>query len=443
MPLQPALARRTLLTSLIAAAWGPTEVLDEVCTFAAMVAEAHLPIDAVPNVPDLFLFGFLHRQAGDAELAAQFLRKALAGLEHPETSYDMRVAVPPIVPLVAGVELLGQTVAFATGSSYADFARRTGALTVLPGALVALARVDVRQGRFADAEAGLTEVTQLVRATGAPGTPDITAELKLHVLCWRGDEAGALAAADELEAAGGRREPGFDLASADLAVLDLGKGRYPQAFERLEPITSEDRLGFGTLVLYDFIEAAARCGEHNAARIALARLAARATAGGTRLGLGILARSRALLEDDDAEERHREAITFLRGADSATDLARGHLVFGEWLRRRRRRREARTELTTAYELFADMGADAFAQRARIELEATGATARPRAPETATDLTPQEAQVARLVANGDTNREAAAKLFLSPATIEYHLRKVYQKLGVSSRTQLVRKIALEK
>ena len=131
-----------------------------------------------------------------------------------------------------------------------------------------------------------------------------------------------------------------------------------------------------------------------------------------------------------------------RETDSATDLARGHLVFGEWLRRRRRRREARTELLTAYELFADMGAAAFAERARIELEATGATARQRAVDTATDLTPQETQVARLVANGDTNREAAAKLFLSPATVEYHLGKVYQKLGVSSRTQLVRKMALE-
>src|ERR1700748_3799608 len=133
-----------------------------------------------------------------------------------------------------------------------------------------------------------------------------------------------------------------------------------------------------------------------------------------------------MLDDDDAEDRHREAITLTRGADSATDLARSHLAFGEWLRRRRRRWEARTELATAYELFADMGATAFAERARVELEATGARARQRVAETATDLTPQEAQVARLVANGDTNREAAAKLFLSPATIEYHLRKVYQK-----------------
>jgi DNA-binding CsgD family transcriptional regulator len=193
-------------------------------------------------------------------------------------------------------------------------------------------------------------------------------------------------------------------------------------------------------VLYDFIEAAARCGERAAAMIALDRLTTRVTAGAARLGFGLLARSRGLLDDTDAEEQHREAIALLRGADSATDLARSHLAFGEWLRRRRRRREARTELMTAHELFADMGAAAFAERARIELEATGARARQRLVETATDLTPQEAQVARLVANGDTNREAAAKLFLSPATIEYHLRKVYQKLGVSSRTQLVRKMA---
>jgi DNA-binding CsgD family transcriptional regulator len=177
--------------------------------------------------------------------------------------------------------------------------------------------------------------------------------------------------------------------------------------------------------------------------IALDRLATRATAGAARLGLGRLARSRGLLEEDDAEEQYRESITLIRGADSATELARSHLAFGEWLRRQRRRREARTELMTAYELFADMGAAAFAERARIELEATGAKSRQRVVETATDLTPQEAQVTRLVANGDTNREAAAKLFLSPATVEYHLKKVYQKLGVSSRTQLVRKMALER
>ena len=208
MPLQPTLARRTLLTSLIAASWAPTEVLEEVCKFAATIAEAHLSVDALHNVPDLFLFGFLHRQAGDAELAAQLLRKALTGLEHPETSDDMRVAIPPIVPLMAGVELLGENFGFVTGSSYADFARRTGALTVLPGALVALARVHVGQGRFADAEVELTEVAQLVRATGAPGSPDISAELKLFVLCWRGDEAGALAVADALGCGGGTARTG-------------------------------------------------------------------------------------------------------------------------------------------------------------------------------------------------------------------------------------------
>jgi DNA-binding CsgD family transcriptional regulator len=227
-------------------------------------------------------------------------------------------------------------------------------------------------------------------------------------------------------------------------VQDLSKGRYRQAFERLEPITSQDRLGFGTLMLPDFIEAAARSGEDTAAAVALDRLARRATAGAARLGLGRLARCRALLADDDEAEPHsRDSIELLGGANSATELARSHLVFGEWLRRQRRRREARTELMTAYELFADMGAAAFAERARIELEATGAKARKRVVDAATDLTPQESQVARLVANGDTNREAAAKLFLSPATVEYHLRKVYQKFGVSSRMQLMRKMALER
>jgi DNA-binding CsgD family transcriptional regulator len=206
----------------------------------------------------------------------------------------------------------------------------------------------------------------------------------------------------------------------------------------------EDRLAFGSLLLADFIEAAARSGQHPEAIAALGRLTARATAGAGRLGLGRLARCRALLAgDDQAEAHHRESIEALSAADSPTELARSRLVFGEWLRRRRRRTDARLELQTAYDMFGRLGAGGFAERARIELSATGATVRKRAAETATDLTPQEKQVAGLVAEGNTNREAAAKLFISQATVDYHLRKVYAKLGVSSRTQMARKLSLER
>jgi DNA-binding CsgD family transcriptional regulator len=264
----------------------------------------------------------------------------------------------------------------------------------------------------------------------------------IFLLCWRGDEAESQARAAALMAARPRPGPGHDLIAGHLAVLDLSAGRYKDAFDRLAPIVREDRLGFGTIMLPDFIEAAARCGEHEAAIAALDRLAARSVAGATHMGLGRLARCRGLLADaDEAEEHYRESIKLLGDSTSATDLARSRLMFGEWLRRQRRRSEARSELMTAYAMFADMGAAGFAERARIELGATGAKPRKRVPETANDLTPQESQVAKLVVAGHTNREVAARLFLSPATIDYHLRKVYQKLSVSSRVELTQQMAV--
>jgi hypothetical protein len=277
MPFHPALARRTLLSALISASWALTEVLEEVCSFAMTTLDAGLPAEDQRNVPDLFLLGFLHRLAGDAEGAAPLMRQALTDLAGSED--ELRAGVPPIVAAIAAVELLDESGAVMRGSSYAERARQAGALTVLPLALVALARAYIRQGLFDDAELALAEAVQLVRATGVPGIPDIAEEQRLLVLCWRGDEPEALALGTALSATEKWPEAGFDLPSASLAVLDLSKGRYRQAFERLEPITSQDRLGFGTLMLPDFIEAAARSGEDTAAAVALDRLARRATAG--------------------------------------------------------------------------------------------------------------------------------------------------------------------
>jgi RNA polymerase sigma factor (sigma-70 family) len=157
---------------------------------------------------------------------------------------------------------------------------------------------------------------------------------------------------------------------------------------------------------------------------------------GTDWALGIEARSQALLSDgDEAEEFYREAIARLGHTRVRVHLARAHLVYGEWLRRTGRRVKAREELRTAHELFTDFGAEAFAERARVELEATGERARKRTVETLDQLTPQETQIARLAAEGHTNREIAARLFISASTVEYHLRKTFRKLGVKSRTQL--------
>jgi DNA-binding CsgD family transcriptional regulator len=442
LTVDPPLARQTLLRALIASQFGTTAVFEEVRSFASTIAEVGLSVDDRSSAVDLFLFGFVHRFAGDAELAARLLRQALSDLERSD---ELLVAIPPIVPAIAGTELIDESVASLAASSYAEFARQAGALTVLPNALIVLARVSIIRGRFEDTEAALAEARQLAQATGAPGTPDFGASQRVFLLCWRGDEAEAFAQAAALEAAGQRPSPGADLVAGHLALLDLSKGRYQDAFERLEPIAREDRLSLGTMMLADFIEAAARSGRHTEAISGLDLLAARATAGAVRLGLGRLARCRALLADDDQAEGHyRTSIEVLSDANAPTELARSHLVFGEWLGRRRRRQDARSELETAYEMFAGMHADGFAERALIELSATGARA-PKAARTATEimsLTSREKQIAILVADGYTNSNVAAKLFISPATVDHHLRKIYQKLGVASRTQMARKINLE-
>jgi DNA-binding CsgD family transcriptional regulator len=172
---------------------------------------------------------------------------------------------------------------------------------------------------------------------------------------------------------------------------------------------------------------------------ALERLTEDTAVAGTDWGLGIAARSRALLTHGDAAESlYREAIVRLGRTRLRPELARAHLLYGEWLRRQRRRLDARTELRIAHEMFTGFGMEAFAERARVELEATGERARRRTVRTTDQLTAQEAQVARLAVKGDTNREIAARLFISPSTVEYHLRKAFRKLGVKSRTQLAQR-----
>ena len=164
-------------------------------------------------------------------------------------------------------------------------------------------------------------------------------------------------------------------------------------------------------------------------------------ASGTPWALGVEARSRALLSRKEAAEAlYQESIDRLQPTRLRLDLARAHLLYGEWLRRQRRRLDARNQLRVAHELFADFGMEAFAERARVELQATGEHARKRTVDTLDQLTPQEAQIAHLTANGNTNREIAAQLFISPSTVEYHLRKVFRKLDVKSRTQLARRMS---
>ena len=206
-------------------------------------------------------------------------------------------------------------------------------------------------------------------------------------------------------------------------------------------VYEDDNPDLGSHVLPNLVEAAARCGQTDLAAAALGRLAERASAAATPLALGLLARSRALLTGNaDAELLYHQAIEHLGQCRARPQLGRAHLVYGESLRRQRRRRDAREQLRTAPEMFTAMGAEAFTERARIELLATGERARQRTAGTEIELTAQEAQIARLVSDGGSNRDIAAQLFLSPSTVDYHLRKVFRKLGVASRTQLARTMA---
>jgi DNA-binding CsgD family transcriptional regulator len=197
-----------------------------------------------------------------------------------------------------------------------------------------------------------------------------------------------------------------------------------------------DPIGYGTQLVPELAEAAARTGDR--ARLEFARdwLAERTAAISSGWLNGIDTRVRALLgEGDTADALYRDSIGHLSGTRMRIELARSQLLYGEWLRRERRRVDAREQLRPALEAFTGMGTEAFARRAERELEATGERARTRTIETRDQLTPQETQISRLVAEGQTNREIAAQLFISPSTVEYHLRKVFRKLGVKSRTQL--------
>jgi DNA-binding CsgD family transcriptional regulator len=221
------------------------------------------------------------------------------------------------------------------------------------------------------------------------------------------------------------------------ALMHNGLGRYDAALTAAEAASQPDAPTTTTWSLPELIEAASRCGKTALALDALERLTDRTQAAGTEWALGIEARSRALLNDGPpAEELYHEAIDRLTRCRIAPERARTHLLYGEWLRRAARRVDARQQLCRAHDMLSDFGMHGFAERARRELIATGERPRKRNPETRSDLTGQEAQIAQLASEGLTNPEIGAKLFLSPRTVEWHLRRVYSKLSIRSRKELI-------
>jgi DNA-binding CsgD family transcriptional regulator len=319
-----------------------------------------------------------------------------------------------------------------------QLAREAGALDQLPILLNRMAVDAVWSGDFAAATSLIAEADAIREATGARLAPYAA----MMLAAYRGSQAEAapLIQSTIEQAASEGQGLAVIVANWVAAVLCNGLGRYEEALAAARQASEHKHVYVSVWALPELIEAAARTGNPRMAGEALDRLTETTRAGGTADGLGIEARSRALLSEGEAAERHhREAIGRLGHARRRSDLARAHLVYGEWLRRQRRRRDARDELRAAFEQFDEMGMEAFAGRARAELRATGERARPRRPEASEVLTPQEAQIARLVAGHLTNREIAARLFISASTVEYHLRKIFRKLGVTSRGQLARKL----
>jgi len=314
--------------------------------------------------------------------------------------------------------------------------RHSGALNVLPLALGYRAVVHLHAGEFAAASALIEEADAITEATG-------NAPVKYSsglLVAWRGIEAEAEDYIERgLENAVARGE-GRGIGGSEYfsAVLYNGLGRYEAALASARRACEYEDLGLFGFSLIELVEAAARSGASSEAAEASRRLEERTGAVGTEWALGTQAWSRALLSEGEAAETlYREAIERLERTRVAVHLARAHLLYGEWLRRENRRVDARLQLRGAHEVFSEIGAAAFADRARRELSATGETARSRTDETRDVLTPQESQIARLARDGLSNPEIGAQLFISPRTVQYHLRKVFQKLEITSRNQLGR------
>jgi DNA-binding CsgD family transcriptional regulator len=318
---------------------------------------------------------------------------------------------------------------------HVQLARDAGALTVLPLALTSRVLVHLFAGELAAAALLVDEVDAIIEATGSRLAP----YGRLLLLAWQGREPEASevieAATREAEARG--EGLGLTVIQWTTAVLCNALGRYDDALAAARQAWEcPDELGLATRVLPELIEAAVRSGTPEQAGDALKRLSEATRAANTDWALGIEARSRALLSDGQvAEDLYHEAIDRLGRSLAAVWLGRTHLLYGEWLRRERRRLDARTQLRTAHDLFTTMGLEAFAQRTARELRATGETARKRATETSDQLTAQETQIARLARDGLSNPEIGSQLFISPRTVEYHLHKVFTKLDINSRSQL--------
>ena len=435
-PLDPALARETYLEALRAASIAGRPGAG---ARAAAEAASRAPSpQGVPRAIDLLLEGLAMRFTAGYAASAPALKRALSAVRDQGGRPGQDVRWPWSARRVAP-ELFDDDAWHELGTRNAQIARDAGALAVLPLALNHLAVMRVFEGDLEAAGAMLDEADAIADATAT--APIVFGRLQLAG--FRGDEAQTSVLIQDNEPAAIARGEGVILTFGEhtRAVLHNGLGHYQAALDPAQTASAQDELMYSVWSLPELVEAAARCGRTELAADALERLCERTQAAGTELALGIEVRSRALLSDGERAERlYREAIQRLGGTRMRPALTRAHLLYGEWLRRENRRGDARDQLRIAYDGFTAMGMEAFAERTRRELLATGETVHKRTVQARYELTAQEAQIARLAGDGLSNPEIAAQLFLSTRTVEWHLRKVFGKLGISSRRELGRALA---
>jgi DNA-binding CsgD family transcriptional regulator/tetratricopeptide (TPR) repeat protein len=434
------MARETLLAALEAALWAGqlttgTTVFDVAEAARAMPAE-----DEDDSTANLLLRGYTEQFTNSYAAAVGWWRRAAEQdlTEVDEAPHQWQGMVWNATGHVLDFE--GHA---AAARKWLRQARTHGALSTLGHAFNAVGWTELLSGRGNDVERWIVDALEIAAATGAPSFPGAEGISRLALLSWSGREEEARQVAEAVMAGAFVRGQGLGVSLAHffLTKLELSLGRYDEARIHALAVFEQDPSYTGTMALGDIVEATVRAGDTESARAALARLSERAEASGAPWGLGLLARARALLaEDCDAETLYEQSLAQLARSGVATELARSRLLYGEWLRRHRRRRDARVQLRAAHAMFMAMDAEAWAKRAGVEVGATGEHARPRVSETRDELTAQERHVAQLAAAGESNAEIAAELFISRHTVAYHLRKVFVKLGISSRNQLARALS---
>ena len=435
-PLDAALSRDTYLQALDAAliTGGPGHgrtVLE--------VARAARGAPAPPGPPgpaDLLLDGLVTTYTHGFEAGARGLRGALEAFdahEPAEVGKDRHSRQLRLASRIA-VALYDDELVHRLAGRHLRLVRSAGALVALPRALLFQTGALVLEGDLARAAELAAEQVVIAQATGA--VPQHHGRLVLAAWRGSGTETAELHAASVRGALGRGPTNESTLAEYALAVLRNAQGDYPAARGAAARACESDEQSTRSLALPELVEAAARADQPRQAAAAVEQLGSRADASGSQWALGLAARSRALVGvGPAAEEHYREAVERLGSCRMAPYLARTHLVYGEWLRREGRRHDAREQLRTAHEMLSGMGVDVFAARAARELRATGENPDKRSTQPADALTAQELHIARLVATGSTSKEVGAQLFLSPRTIEAHLRSIFRKLGVTSRRQL--------